>query len=529
MMAIPPYAAGAFIVNGTVELKSLLGVGGYAFVYHALDYTVVPPREFAVKCLLHSPDKLRTQLLRREIKLHSMVCDGPDIVPVRRIVREGDRTFIFMDLCHGGDLYTAIIQNKCFDRNDALIRRVFLQVVDAVAFIHKRHIYHRDLKPENILFTDPSCSKALLTDFGLATSESFTAEFRFGSSGYIAPEAYTRYYNREQKYSAKHNDIWALAVLLINMITGRTPWGKACISDRSFAEYRKSPHYYFLKLFPVTPEVNRLLLRMLALDWRDRISLADVRSAVSRISHFTHSWEDSVINQHILSFPASFPSEASIRRARQSVKDAQPSQLLAGDTVVGSPPCSALPTAPQEVPDCFLPASWTPYASPTVSTAPNSSPSPTAVERWQPPSPQFASETHDVEPTRCVRHKPNFAARKEVRRRPYHVDSFGLPALGDSGDDGVIEVDDATNDSEPDIRLRWHSDSDNTSTDVSTSGQPDVAVVVVPTAFPSQPSAVMSMSKRSFRSWFQKPFWAFQRRRNASRTHALPISVVQES
>ncbi|KZV88260.1 kinase-like protein [Exidia glandulosa HHB12029] len=305
---VPPYAAGEWIINRTVQLKSLLGVGGYACVYHAVEVCVDPPQEYAIKVVMHSSDKVKDELLKREITYHTMVSGSPDIVPVRRILREGDRTFIFMDVCRGGDLFTAIAFNKRFAGNDALLKHVFLQILDAVIFCHKRKIYHRDLKPENILFTDASCSKVQLTDFGLATTEAYTNEFRFGSLGYMAPENYSRdFLMTESKYSSKHSDIWSLGVLLFNMITNRVPWDKAHQSDAGFSEFRIYPDSYLPTIFPISDEVNQLLLRVFALDYKQRISLVDLRKEIARIDYFSTDSSDYYVDQYVLDFP-SLPS-----------------------------------------------------------------------------------------------------------------------------------------------------------------------------------------------------------------------------
>lgn len=57
-----------------------------------------------------------------------------------------------------------------------MIRKVFLQIIDAVAYCHSMGIYHRDLKPENILVMDQG-RKVCIADFGLATSEKASTDF----------------------------------------------------------------------------------------------------------------------------------------------------------------------------------------------------------------------------------------------------------------------------------------------------------------------------------------------------------------
>jgi serine/threonine protein kinase len=97
-----------------------------------------------------------------------------------------DCTYVVMEFCPEGDLFSSITDKGHFVGNDPLVKRVFLQLLDAVQFCHSMGIYHRDLKPENVLVTDQGMT-VKLADFGLATEDYYTSDFGCGSTFYMSP------------------------------------------------------------------------------------------------------------------------------------------------------------------------------------------------------------------------------------------------------------------------------------------------------------------------------------------------------
>ena len=91
-----------------------------------------------------------------------------------------------MDYFPEGDLFTAILTHSLYLARPLLIKSVFLQILDAVISCHDKQIYLRDLKPENVLVADEG-ARAYLTDFGLATSDELSTEFKTGSVYHMSP------------------------------------------------------------------------------------------------------------------------------------------------------------------------------------------------------------------------------------------------------------------------------------------------------------------------------------------------------
>lgn len=240
------------IDGGRYLLEKRLGSGGYSVVYLATDFSPPPdsdgktePVKVAVKCLLNrTPSQQRK--CTREFQRHrraSTFVDG--IISLHRKVEEDDLMFIILDYCEEGDLFRALTETKLFHGSDDLIKGAFLQLFDSVADLHGLGLFHRDLKPENILLSFTSSGlELLISDFGMATESDRTSDFGCGSYYYMSPECVTGFlHNGISTYSSRAADIWALGIILVNIIFSRLPWKSATPSDPAFQRYMKDPRF----------------------------------------------------------------------------------------------------------------------------------------------------------------------------------------------------------------------------------------------------------------------------------------------
>ena len=189
--------------SGALQLTTVLGYGGYGVVYRA----VAPSGGlYAVKCLLRTanpsnPKQAARQrrLHMRKIALHRLAGAGahPGIVHLQRVIEpqvpsaeDGaptlPYTFLVMDFAPCGDLFTLILHRQVYLGHTSLVAKVFAQLCSAVQHCHSLGIYHRDLKPENVLCWDGGAT-VRLADFGLATTERRSKEWRTGSGYHMSP------------------------------------------------------------------------------------------------------------------------------------------------------------------------------------------------------------------------------------------------------------------------------------------------------------------------------------------------------
>lgn len=272
------------LLGNYLELTGILGVGAYGVVYTAVDIRTQIP--YAVKALNKTGlDARQRKFQQREIRLHHEASRHHNVVSLVRILESEDCTYVVIEFCPEGDLFSNITERGLFVGNDPLAKRAFLQILDAVYFCHSIGIYHRDLKPENILVTDGGMT-VKLADFGLATTDYFTSDFGCGSTFYMSPECQQTNPRPCSCYVSPINDVWSLGVILVNLTCGRNPWKRACTEDTTFRAYLKDPEF-LRTILPVSPELNVILRRIFECDPVKRITIPELRQLILDCPRFT--------------------------------------------------------------------------------------------------------------------------------------------------------------------------------------------------------------------------------------------------
>ena len=194
-----------------------LGSGGMGVVYKAQDTKL--DRFVALKFLPQhlSQSEEEKQRFIHEAKAASAL-DHPNICNIHEIDEADDgQTFIVMAYYAGETLRDKIDRGPL--AIDAAID-IVIQISQGLAKAHSKEIVHRDIKPANILITEDNQVK--IVDFGLAKLQGRTQLTKEGSTigtvSYMSPE-------QTQGTEVDHrSDIWALGVVLYEMLTGEQPF-----------------------------------------------------------------------------------------------------------------------------------------------------------------------------------------------------------------------------------------------------------------------------------------------------------------
>jgi len=252
------------------EIVRRLGQGGSGVVYLANDTLLQRPVVLKIlRTGLMSAQQMRTTVLR-EARLASAI-EHPNVCAIYEVGESGDEGFIVMQYVPGQSLDHLIAQGPA---SLQLVLSVGIQIADGLQAAHTLGIFHRDLKPQNVMLTDGGLVKIL--DFGLArrllpeeatfdpskpglakdASVAATYTARGGTIRYMAPEQFVT------GHSSVQSDVWALGVILYELVSGRHPFARPDAED--FQAIRAIQYSDPNDLSAIVPEVSAELKSVIA-------------------------------------------------------------------------------------------------------------------------------------------------------------------------------------------------------------------------------------------------------------------------
>ncbi|KAJ7095631.1 kinase-like domain-containing protein [Mycena epipterygia] len=295
LITCPPDHTGVFVDNKHLQLVQLLSSGDNSKVYKALITTSSPddPKYYAVKCMRnYAKGSDKRDILSTEFHLHNSVAKQPGVISFEYFFEDGrellgvkHREFVFvvMPLCDG-DMESAIVKRRAYVDRPGRVREAFTELLEAVGQSHARGVFHGDLQPANIL-CDSAGTGIRLVDFGCATRDPLSHTSRRGNLAYNSPEcADTR--RTRPSHSPRQSDLWALAVVLLKMLTGTTAWAVADPSDAAYAAFRSDEYNFFVERYRLTRATNEFFRWCFAADVDARPTLSQMKRAFRALPSF---------------------------------------------------------------------------------------------------------------------------------------------------------------------------------------------------------------------------------------------------
>lgn len=270
-----PLALGAKL--GPYEILSPIGAGGMGEVYCARDTRL--DRRVAVKIL---PQHLAVtpemkQRFDREARAVSSL-SHPHICALYDVGHQDGTDFLVMEFLEGETLAQRIATGPLQIREAV---HIAAQVASGLAEAHARGVIHRDVKPSNIILTNQGFAK--IVDFGLArVLAADTTGLTKGVTGTI------NYMSPEQalgKPLDPRTDVWSLGVVLLEMLTARSPFQRENVTASLFAIINEPPGQ--IPDF-IPPELKKIIYRSLSKDPAGRYT--DCRSMLDDLETFRSSY-----------------------------------------------------------------------------------------------------------------------------------------------------------------------------------------------------------------------------------------------
>jgi serine/threonine-protein kinase len=244
-----------------------LGEGGMGVVYKAEDLKL--GRAVALKFL---PSHWMESEEHKARFLHearaAALLDHPNICTVHEIDEANGQTFLAM-ACLEGQTLKQKIAARPLPLAEAL--DIALQIGHGLQAAHQKGIVHRDIKPANIMITPQGQAKIM--DFGLAQLSDRTkltaTGTKLGTPAYMSPE------QTEGKTTDARADIWALGILLYEMVSGRVPFPGDTEAAVAHAVLYTEPEPLTALRSHVPMELDRILAKAIAKRPPDRYQHVD--------------------------------------------------------------------------------------------------------------------------------------------------------------------------------------------------------------------------------------------------------------
>ena len=202
---------------GRYQVIEELGKGGMGRVYKAMDLEI--NERVALKVIKPdiAEDKRTIERFQNEIKFARKI-SHKNVCRMYHLSKERDTHYIVMEYVQGETLKSMIRMTRQLSTWTAV--NIARQVCEGLAEAHRLGVIHRDLKPQNVMIDQEGSARIM--DFGIArslrTKGATVPGVMIGTPEYMSPEQV------EGQETDQRSDIYALGVILYEMLTGRLPF-----------------------------------------------------------------------------------------------------------------------------------------------------------------------------------------------------------------------------------------------------------------------------------------------------------------
>jgi len=258
---------GDLAAGETIDQYQLLDViarSGMATIFRARDLENGHTVALKVPHLQYASDMVFHERFKREEEIGQRL-DHPAVIKVFK-PREKSRLYLAMEFVDGELLRDRLRRERRLPVDTAV--RLAIAIADALAYLHDHGVVHRDLKPENIMVTPDGRVK--LVDFGIALDTTLRKMTWAGLSQTVGTPDYMAPEQVKGKRGDARTDLYALGVILYEMLTGDTPFQGDNVYAAMRAKLQDDPTPPRRLRPDISPALEETILRALERDPRDR-------------------------------------------------------------------------------------------------------------------------------------------------------------------------------------------------------------------------------------------------------------------
>lgn len=202
------------------HVDHLIAEGGTARVYWGIDLRSGFPvaiKELKIRHFKNPKIRQKFKDIEAQMYLYMQHPNIPKLVDFIDM-KETEQLYIVMEFIEGQSLEHYIYRKIGLIPEEKALP-MFLEILDAVAYIHKRHFLHLDIKSNNVMIQPDG--KLKLIDLGIASrmKDASASSDGFGTPAYMPPEQ-----SEKGGLVGKYTDIFALGIMLFEMLTGHLPF-----------------------------------------------------------------------------------------------------------------------------------------------------------------------------------------------------------------------------------------------------------------------------------------------------------------
>ena len=270
------------LISGRYRIEAVVGTGGMAVVYRALD--LQENRTVAIKVLRpeYESDMEFVRRFSREAEAAAKM-SHENIVNLLDVGIEGEMRYIVMEYVDGQTLKQMIRDEGRIHPDVAL--RMTIRILAAVDHAHRNGIVHRDIKPQNILVDREGRVK--VADFGIArlkasqTTQLDPNGSAMGSVHYLSPE------QARGEVADEQSDLYSVGVVLYEMLTGHVPFDGDTTVSVALKHINEQPASMRSRNSHISRALDEVVMRALCKDKQLRYQsaaemAADLRMTISK-------------------------------------------------------------------------------------------------------------------------------------------------------------------------------------------------------------------------------------------------------